>query len=133
MRASEGKHRGELRVALEGPLPLRSLWRDASPRERAIELFSELRVWDTEENTGILIYVQLVDRALEIVADRGIAAKVPPAEWDALRRAMEAAFTRGAWRDGLLAAIDGATRLLVAHFPAGAENPNELPDKPLLF
>lgn len=131
--ASERLHRGELRVAVEGPLPIAALWRDATPRQRAVDLFGSLRVWDTAENSGILIYVQLVDRRVEILADRGIAARVPQAAWDALCRAMEAAFARGDYRAGMLAAIAGANQLLVAHFPAQADNPNELPDAPVLL
>ena len=82
--ASERAHRGELRFVVEGPLPLASLWHGESARQRAAGLFARYRVWDTEENSGILIYVQLADRRVEILADRGIAAKVPQAEWDAI-------------------------------------------------
>lgn len=128
--ASERSHRGELRVAIEGPLSFDALWRDESPRERALELFASLRVWDTEENSGILIYVQLVDRDVEILADRGIAAKVPQAAWEALCRDLETAMRSGNCRAGLLAAVDAATGLLARHFPASCDNPNELPDAP---
>ncbi|MCF8198916.1 MAG: TPM domain-containing protein [Sulfuritalea sp.] len=131
--ASEKAHRGELRFVVEGPLSITQLWRDASPRARAVELFSQLGVWDTEENSGILIYVQLVDHRVEILADRGIAARVPQAEWDAICRDMEAGFRAGAWRQGALRAVARAGELLVAHFPAGARNPNELPDKPIVL
>ncbi|MFN6960969.1 MAG: TPM domain-containing protein [Rhodocyclaceae bacterium] len=128
--ASERHHRGEIRVAIEGPLTLGELWREVSPFDRAAELFAALRVWDTEENIGVLIYLQLVDRAVEILADRGIAAKVPPAAWQAICRDLEAAMQAGRCRDGLLAAIAEVTRLLAAHFPASATNANELPDAP---
>ncbi len=131
--ASECRHRGELRFAVEGPLPLRALQRDLSPRERAIELFSRLRVWDTAENSGIVIYLQLVDHDVEILADRGIAAKVPQAAWDALCRDLETAMRAGRCREGVLAAIEAATRLLVEHFPAAHDNPNELPDVPFVL
>lgn len=126
-------HRGELRFVAEGPLSPSALWRDISPRDRAVELFAQLRVWDTAENSGILLYVQLVDRRVEILADRGIAACVPQAEWDALCRAMEADFRQGAWRVGALRAVSRAGALLAQHFPAGAQNPNELPDQPLML
>lgn len=131
--ACEKSHRGELRVVVEGPLPLSALWRDTSSRARAVELFSQQRVWDTEENSGILIYVQLVDRKVEILADRGIAARVPQAEWDAICRVMEASFRRGEWRQGALQAVTRAGELLALHFPAGENNPNELPDQPLVL
>lgn len=131
--AGEKAHRGELRFVVEGTLPLSTLWRDLSPRQRAVELFAEQRVWDTEENTGILIYVQLVERKVEILADRGIAACVPQAEWDAICRLMEANFSRGEWRQGALEAVTRAGELLARHFPARPRNPNELPDQPLVL
>jgi uncharacterized membrane protein len=131
--AGEQFHRGELRFVVEGPLPLASLWQDSTSRRRAIELFASQRVWDTEENSGILIYVQLVDRRVEILADRGIAARVAQTEWDAICRAMEASFRRGEWRLGALQAVTRAGELLASHFPARANNPNELPDQPLVL
>ena len=132
--AAEQSHRGELRFVVEGALPLAALWRGQSPRQRAAELFAQLGVWDTEENSGVLIYVQLVDRRVEIVADRGIAARVPQAEWEAICRDMEQAFRARAWRQGAVAAIAAAGRLLASHFPLPATaNPNELPDRPLVL
>ena len=132
---AEDRHRGELRFVVEGPLSLWSLLRGQSPRQRAVELFSRFRIWDTEENSGILIYVQLADRRVEILADRGIAAKVPQAEWQALCRTMEQAFRQRQYREGALMAIQGASALLTAHFPADDTdlNANELPDRPVLL
>lgn len=130
---SERRHRGELRFVVEGPLPWRYLLRDRGARERATDLFGELRVWDTQDNSGVLIYVQMVDRRVEILADRGIAVRVAQAEWDALCRQMEQAFAVGQWREGALAAIDGASALLSTHFPPGTDNPNELPDAPVVL
>jgi uncharacterized membrane protein len=131
IKASEQKHRGELRFAVEGSLPLAAL--RAGTRARAEELFSALRVWDTAENSGILIYVQLLDRRIEIIADRGIATKVAQAEWDAICRAMEENFRAARFREGSLRAIEAATALLGAHFPASGDNPNELPDSPVVM
>ena len=131
--ASENSHRGELRFVVEASMPLASLWRDVTPRARAVDLFSTLRVWDTAENSGILIYVQLVDRKVEILADRGIAARVTQAEWDGVCREMEADFRGGEWRRGALQAVARAGDLLARHFPAGGSNPNELPDQPLVL
>jgi len=131
--ACERTHRGELRFVVEGPLPLASLRQGSTSRRRAIELFASQRVWDTEENSGILIYVQLVDRRVEILADRGIAARVAQAEWDAICRAMEASFRKGEWRQGALQAVARAGELLARYFPAGQSNPNELPDQPLVL
>lgn len=133
IRASERGHRGELRVAVEAGLDPKALLRGQDPREQAEEVFARLRVWDTEENSGVLIYVQLVDRRIEIVADRGIAARVPQSEWDAICRAMEAAFREQRFEHGALHAIERITSLLVQHFPATGANPNELPDKPVVL
>jgi len=129
----EKSHRGELRFVVEGPLPVSVLWRGLSPRARAVELFASLRIWDTEENSGILIYVQLVDRKVEILADRGIAARVAQAEWGAVCREMETSFRNGEWRRGALQAVTRACELLASHFPADDHNPNELPDAPLML
>jgi len=131
IKDSERRHRGEIRFALEGPLHVTHLRHSA--RQRARLVFALLDVWDTEENTGVLIYVQLVDRAIEIVADRGIAKRVPQAEWDAICRAMERAFRAHRYEQGALEAIGTVTAILARHFPPGAANPNELPDKPVVL
>ena len=133
IRDSEQQHDGELRFAVEGGLHLASLWHGQSPRARAVELFSQLRVWDTEHNSGVLLYVQLVDRRIEIVADRGINAKVEQASWDGICNRMQAAFRQRRYEQGALAAIDEVTELLARHFPPVGTNPNELPDKPVVL
>jgi uncharacterized membrane protein len=130
---AESNQRGELRFVVEGPIPFVYLWHGRSARQRAADLFAQLRVWDTDQNSGVLIYVQLVDRCVEILADRGVAAKVPQAEWDAICRNMEAAFKTGDYRGGALAAIRRAGELLAQYFPAGESNPNELADPPILL
>ena len=130
---AEANQRGELRFVVEGPLPFTCLRNNDKARQRAADLFGRLGVWDTEGNSGVLIYVQLVDHQVEILADRGIAAKVAQAEWEAICRSMEAAFRAGDYRNGALAAIQRAGELLTEHFPAGERNPNELPDRPLLL
>ncbi|HYR37134.1 MAG TPA: TPM domain-containing protein [Burkholderiales bacterium] len=131
VKSSEQLHRGEIRFALEASLHLASLRRSA--RERARQVFAQLGVWDTAANSGVLIYVQLIDRAIEIVADRGIAAKVAQAEWDAICRAMERAFKAGRFTEGSIEAIQAVTAILARHFPAAGVNPNELPDKPVVL
>ena len=133
IRASERSHDGELRFAVEGALHPLPLARGQSARARAIELFSALRVWDTERNSGVLIYVQLVERRIEIVADRGINAKVAQGEWDAICRGMEGAFRSRKFEQGALEAIGQATLLLSRHFPPQGANPNELPDRPVML
>ena len=124
---------GELRFAIEGALHLPALLSRVTPRARAEALFGELRVWDTDARSGVLIYVQLVDRRIEIVADRGVAAQVEQGEWDAICRAMEKDFAARNYERGALRAIQEITRLLARHFPAEGVNPNELPDKPTVL
>ena len=131
IKASERLHRGEIRFAIEGALHLHAL--RLSTRQRARQVFSELGVWNTAENSGVLIYVQLVDRRIEIVADRGIATKVAQAEWEAICRTMERSFKQNQFEAGALEAIQAVTAILARHFPAGAVNPNELPDKPAVL
>jgi uncharacterized membrane protein len=131
IKASERQHDGELRFAIEGPLPYPAL--RTTTRKRAEALFGQLGAWDTEHNSGVLIYVQLVDRRIEIVADRGISARVEQAEWNAICREMEQAFGRNQFADGALHAVDAITRLLAHHFPPRGRNPNELPDKPVVL
>lgn len=135
--AAEKYHAGELRFVVEAGLPFVDLWRGVSPRERAMELFSRLRVWDTAQNSGVLIYVQLIDRRVEIVADRGIALHVAQEQWESVCRGMEGSFRSGAYGPGALAAIARIGELLAEHFPAhpgGLAPPhNELPDRPLIL
>ncbi len=128
--ASEARHSGEIRVCVEAALPLRALWRGDGPRQRALALFGELGVWNTEANNGVLIYLLLAERAIEIVADRGVARLVPPGHWDAVLAGMRQAFQAGRFEPGLMAAIDAVEAVLVQHFPLapGQANPNELPD-----
>lgn len=133
VKASEARHRGEIRFAVEAGLELPDLLRDTSARERAVAVFARLGVWDTEENTGVLIYVQWLDRRVEIVADRGIARRVPQADWDAVCRQMEAAFRDGRFGEGAVAAVRAVGDLLAGPFPAAPDNPNELPDRPVLL
>ncbi len=131
--ASEQTHDGELRFAVEAGLHPLPLARGQTPRQRAHEVFTALRVWDTDHNSGVLIYVQLVDRTIEIVADRGISAQVAQQDWNAICRRMEAAFKSGRFEAGALQAITEITALLVLHFPPRGANPNELPDRPVVL
>ena len=132
--ASEARHRGEIRFAIEAALDVRALWRALTPRERALEAFSELRVWDTHEQNGVLISVLLADRDVEIVADRGFEGRVQPAEWEGVCRAVEAAFGEGRWHDGALLALEGVTALAVREFPrTDAPDIDEQPNRPQIL
>ncbi len=128
----EARHMGELRFAVEASLPVESLIGGVSARQRAIDLFSRLRVWDTEHNSGVLIYVLLADRDVEIVADRGIHARVGPAGWEAICGEMERAVARREFEQGAVLGLQAISDLLAKHFPASGRNPNELPDKPVI-
>lgn len=129
--SSERAHSGEIRLCVEAGLPLSYLWRDATPRQRAVTMFGKLRVWDTEHNNGVLIYLLLAEHAIEIVADRGLARHVPPEQWAALVAGMREAFRAGRFEQGLNDAVDAVDTLLRQHYPlaAGEANPNELPDR----
>ena len=133
IKASEATHTGEVRFVVEGALDGAPLFGGQTAKERALALFSQLRMWDTAHNTGVLIYLLLADRAVEIVADRGIHAKAGTRAWVAICHEMEAAFKAEQFEAGAVGGIQAVTRQLVDHFPAGARNANELPDKPLVI
>ncbi|GAB4234377.1 MAG: TPM domain-containing protein [Deltaproteobacteria bacterium] len=133
VKASEAKHRGEIRFAVEGALHVEPLLRGQSARERALEVFSQLRIWDTEANNGVLIYLLLADRDVEIVADRGVHAKVGAQEWERICRKMETAFRRGDFEGGVQDGIREVTQHLARHFPPGGGDRNELPDEPVVM
>jgi uncharacterized membrane protein len=138
VQASEQRHSGEIRIVIEGGLPLSYLWRDEPlaqiVRNRALSQFGKLRVWDTAQNNGVLIYLLLAEHAIEIVADRGLNDKVDPASWQLLLERMRGAFQAGEFESGLKEAVAQVSQLLLSHFPLapGQSNLNELPDAPSL-
>ena len=129
----EQRHDGEIRFCVEAALPWSYLKRGARARERAVMLFSKLRVWDTERNTGVLVYVLWADKAVEIVADRGIARLVPQAVWDQLCHEIALAFGSGQAAPGVIAGITRISDELARHFPPLADNPDELGNAPVLL
>ncbi len=132
---SEQLHHGEIRVCVEAGLPLSYLWRGAIARERAVAMFGKLRVWDTEANNGVLIYLLLAEHQIEIVADRGVARHAPDGHWDRIVANMREDFRAGRFEAGLMKAIDAVEALLVQHHAAiaGQANPNELSNRPHLI
>ncbi|MBC8022966.1 MAG: TPM domain-containing protein [Burkholderiales bacterium] len=130
---AEKRHRGEIRFVVEAELTTEQLWRGITSRERSREVFASQGVWNTAENNGVLIYLLLADRRVEIVADRGIDARVDPSEWQAICRMMEAHFREGGFEEGALAGVDAVSELLARHFPGGGERPNELEDRPTVM
>jgi len=128
IKASEATHAGEIRFAVEDALDGPALFNGQSPRERAIELFAQLSVWDTEHNNGLLIYLLLADRAVEIVADRGIHAKVGVEAWNTVCRQMEGDFKQSSYEGGVVSGIESVTQHLARHFPSDGVRPNELPN-----
>ena len=133
IRDSEHSHMGELRFAVEASLDWPELLSGLSSHQRALQVFSDLRVWDTEQNSGVLIYLLLADRKVEIVADRGIHARVGTAGWQAICTGMEEAFKSGDFEEGILDGLAKVTTLLRLHFPAQVDNSNELPDAPVIL
>jgi uncharacterized membrane protein len=132
--ASETGHSGEIRVVVEAGLPLSYLWQDLAPRDRAITLFGKLRVWDTEANNGVLVYLLLAEHAIEIVADRGLNRHVDAAHWQTLIAPMREAFRQGRFEPGLADAVAAIDTLLRSHHPLDGQqaNPDELPNRPLM-
>ena len=131
IRDSERTHRGQICFAIEGGLDLGPLLRGRTARQRAIEIFSRLRVWDTEHNNGVLIYLLLADHDVEIVADRGIHAHVGREGWEKICREMESAFRDGRFEEGILTGIRAVGELLTRHYPG--RGANEIPDKPVML
>lgn len=138
VRASEQRHTGEIRVFVETSLPLPYLYDKASTpvlvRERALEIFSQLRVWDTANNNGVLIYLLVVEHAIEIVADRGLHLGMDTKAWKYLVEGMTKAFRQGDYERGLTNALEEVSAVLMQHFPLkdGETNPNELPNTPII-
>jgi uncharacterized membrane protein YgcG len=129
----EDRHGGEIRFIVETALDLPELWRDLPPRQRALQLFGQFGVWDTLHNNGVLVYVLMADRDVEIVADRGIAQHVSQAEWQGVCRQMEGHFRAGRFREGAVIGILAVGSLLGKHFPGRRASDNELPNQPVLL
>jgi uncharacterized membrane protein len=129
--ASEKLHDGEIRFAVEAALDPAPLLRGQTARERALEVFSLERVWDTERNNGVLLYLLLADRDVEIVADRGFNGKVAAEEWESVCRRMETALREGRHADAVIGGVEAVSQIIARHFPPGARARNELPDRPV--
>jgi uncharacterized membrane protein len=129
--ATERKHGGEIRFAIEANLSAYELLREVTPRSRALQAFAELGVWDTEANNGVLIYVLWSDHDVEIVADRGFNARVKPEQWEQVCHKMEQLFAQGQAVDAVLAGIEAVGEIIAQHFPA--VDRNELADRPVLM
>jgi uncharacterized membrane protein len=129
----ETRHRAEVRMIVEPALGVQAVLQGVSARERARELFSDYRIWDTEENCGVLVYVNLADHQVEIVADRGIGRLVQPAEWQAVCDTLTSGLRRGAFRDSTIAALAQLNGLLHQKLPATGDRVNQLSDKPIVL
>ena len=133
IKAGEATHAGQVRFVVEGALDGAPLFRDQSARARALDVFAHLRIWDTEHNNGVLIYLLLADRNVEIIADRDIDAKVGAAGWEKICHDMEADFAQGRFQSGAVKGIEAVSRELAKYFPPNGPHPNELPDKPIVI
>jgi uncharacterized membrane protein YgcG len=133
IKTSETLHSGEIRFVVEGSLDGVQLFKNQTARARAIDIFSQLRIWDTELNNGVLIYLLLADRDIEIIADRGVYKKVAQEEWEKICVSMENYFKENNFYLGVTAGIDAVTRLLQKHFPTTRDDKNELPNRPIVM
>jgi uncharacterized membrane protein len=133
IKAGEATHAGQVRFVVEGALDGAPLFRNQPARERALDIFSQLRIWDTAHNNGVLIYLLLADRKVEIIADRGIDAKVGAARWEKICVEMESDFRGGDFERGIIKGIESVSQLMARHFPAERGGRNELPDAPLVI
>jgi uncharacterized membrane protein len=133
IRAGEATHSGQVRFVVEGALDGAPLFRDQAARERALDIFSQLRIWDTAHNNGVLIYLLLADRDVEIIADRGIDARVGAAGWEKICAEMESNFRTGNFAGGTIKGIQAVSRQLATHFPRHGGGKNELPDTPAVI
>lgn len=142
---SETAHLGEIRFAVESNLHVLDIFKRKSAKKRAIEVFSNLRVWDTEQNNGVLIYLLLADHDFEILADRGIHFHVGKDGWESVCHEMEAMFKHGQFEAGVLYGVKKIGEMLVQHYPvtggssgenaahSTADNVNELSDAPVVL
>ena len=133
IKAGEQGHRSELRLIVETALPMHAIWHDATTRQRALALFAEYGVWDTADNCGVLIYVNLADRKVEIVADRMVDRVIGTELWQEACQGMTAGFAQGRFQASTLTAIVMVNALLREHFPSTGPRPNELPDQPVML
>jgi uncharacterized membrane protein len=131
--AGERGHRGEVRLIVEKAMPLGAAWSGVTDRQRALALFADYGIWDTEDNCGVLVYVNLADRKVDIVADRGIDRRIDGATWQAVCDTMTRGFAQGDFHGATLAAIARINELLLRHFPDDGTGRNELPDQPIML
>lgn len=133
IHAAEQRHDGEIRFAIEGALDVAQLWRGTSAQARAIDVFANLHVWDTEANNGVLVYLLLADRQVEIVADRGVHAKIGHAGWEVVCQSMEDRLRQDEYEAAALQGVAAIAALLTTHYPASGKQTNELDDRPVVI
>ena len=131
IKQCESTHGGEIRVVVEADLSTRALLRDQSSRERATDVFAHLHMWDTQARNGVLIYLCLADRAIEIIADRGFEGKITSQQWTAVCEALQRACSHGQYQQALCDTIQAVSKLIAMHYPKA--DGNELPDRPMLL
>ena len=95
-------------------------------RSRAMQHFAESGVYSTRDHTGILIFISLLERRVEVLADKGISEKIPQDQWDSLVADLSAAIKAGSMADGLCQAVESCGKKLSGHFPIKADDTNEL-------
>lgn len=133
IRQGERMHRAEVKLVIEVALGPMDILRKVTARRRARELFSHYRVWDTEGNCGVLVYINLADHKVEIIADRTVDSALMPDEWRSLCRTMTQGFSRGLFHDSILGALVAMNQKLRQNFPDTGERDNQLSDAPLIL
>lgn len=126
-------HRAEVRLIIEPALGVMDAMRGMSSRHRARDLFSRFRIWDTEENCGLLIYINLADHKVEIITDRGVGRVVDAQAWQAVCQTMTQGFASGEFHGGAIAGLEQLNGLLKTRFPASGERPNQLSNRPIIL
>ncbi len=136
IRESEGRHSGEIRFAVEACLTPLELLRGLRPRDRAWQVFAEHRLWDTEHNNGVLIYLLWADRAVEVLADRGAHRRVDPQVWQDACARLSQALQRGEGVAGVIEAVTQIGEAMARVEPAEVKshaNPDELSNAPIVL
>ena len=129
----ETRHRAEVHMIIEPALDMQAVLSRMTSRERARELFSDYRIWDTEENCGVLMYINLADHKVEIVADRGVGREIPAGEWETICRTMTQGFARGEYHDSVIHALTRLNASLEQHYPDDGSTRNQLPNRPVML
>ncbi len=132
---SEAQHYAEIQVAIESHIPVQDVFRKKTAKQCAIEAFAKLHVWDTKENSGVLIYLLLTDRSIEIIADRGIHQTLGTSYWEKINSETVEYFKKKQYTDGILHAMEQISLEMKRLFPLdkNKKNDDELSNKVIIL